>query len=387
MTCLVFATSTTSSTLPITRPLESAMNFSWDSETAWPAPELDNTEQRGRHMSTVALPGTQSSSTMIIHLSPPEIEEEILRDPELQEHHAAVLLYLRLDIWSLESICALRSRGPPELAQLHPTLFTSPPESLFKLIYTIRHFTGLNLAGTISRIEAASFPGRQKEVSREPAGKIAPRGQAYACPSKHCKKVFIKSGHAANHVEKNHPEYLKLHPDYQPSQVMVEHLRSRPNSPEMERQDKQRSSHKQAELRPSAVTPGTPSVASEGLSIYFSDGASGSWDRPSPRLQGYESQGDSDEAPRLIPSRNASRNTNRPSPFHPITPQEPYGQPSPDLSRYHTLVGCSKRGREHSLSVGSVTTVDQDEEDGTTRFRHHAKRRSTMGSSEQYVPC
>lgn len=347
----------------------------WNLEAVWPG--LEDVEQRGQQQSTMALPRSTNHLSMVSHLSPPEIEEEILRSTELQEHYAAVILYLRLDILLLESVRALRNSGSGQLAQLHPSLFTSPPDSLFNLIYTLRLF-GLDLADTISKIEAVSVPDRPKETSREPAGKIAPRGQAYECPSKYCKKVFIKSGHAANHVGKQHPEYLKLHPDYQPSHFLVEHQRSRPTSPELERQDRQRASNKQAELRPNTGAPNTPSVSSEGLSIYFSDGAGGTWDRPSPRLQGYESQGDSDDGPRLVPSRNPSRTSDRPSPLPPATPQDFYGQLSPDVSRYNMLASACKRGREYNWSVESLDTAEQDEQCDNTRFRHHAKRRSII---------
>lgn len=376
MACSASMICTIDSTSPSTKLLKNIMDLSWDREAVWP--ESEDAERRGRYMSSSAVPRDTTHSSMVSHLSLHEIEEEILRSTELQQHHAAVVLYLRLDIYLFQSIFALRNSGSGELAQLHPTLFTSPPESLFNLIYSLRLFD-LDLADTISRIEAARFPGRPKEMSREPSGKIAPRGQAYECPSKYCKKVFIKSGHAANHVGKQHPEYLKLHPDYQPSHFLVEHQRSRPTSPELDRQDRQRASNKQPELRPNTTAPETPSVASEGLSIYFSDGAGGSWDRPSPRLQGYESQGDSDDAPRLVPSRNPSRTSNRPSPLHPTTPQDLYGHPSPDISRYNVLAGVCKRGRDYSSSMESLEAANQDEQGGTPRFRQYAKRRAIMG--------
>lgn len=353
------------------------MEHSWNRDTTWS--EGQSTERRGRNMSNSTLPRHSKPSSMAAHLSPLEIEDQILRSPELQDNYAAVILYLRLDIWLLESIFALRNSASTDLAELHPTLFASPPEPLFHLIYTLRHFMGLDLASTIAKIENYHQSGYGKERSRESGGsRVAPPGQAYGCPSKHCKKAFKKSGHAANHVEKQHPEYLKLHPDYQPSHFMVEQQRSRPASPELERQERPRLSAKPHELRPSIAANRTPSVASEGLSIYFSEGAGGHWDRPSPMLQGYDSQGDSDEAPRLIPSRGTNRTTNYPSPSYPVTPQEPHER-SPNVSRYHVPVSHSKRGREHSSSLESVASMGQIEESNPTRFRRHAKRRSTFG--------
>lgn len=352
----------------------------WNSDITWTGSQY--TERRGRSTTNSSIPRTAKLSPMAAHLSPFEIEEQILQSPEIQQYHAAVVLYLRLDIWLLESIFALRNSESAELAQLHPTLFESPPEPLFHLIYTLRHFLDLDLTDIIERIERSQSDSREKERSREPgvSSRVAPRGKAYGCPSKHCKKVFIKSGHAANHVEKQHPEYLKLHPDYQPSHFMVEHQRSRPASPELERQERQRLNNRPHELRPSNALTRKSSAASEGLSVYFSDGTGGNWDRPSPLLHSYDSQGDSDEASRLIPTASISRTPTYPSPSYSGTPQEPREHLSPDMSRYYVPIHLSKRAREHSSSSESGVTACRMDEGGNTRFRPHStKRRTNFG--------
>lgn len=361
------------------------MEHSWNSDITWVGGPA--TERRGEKSNTSGLPRRPKSSTMAAHLTPLEIEEEILQSPDLQHHHAAVVLYLQLDIWLLESIFALRNSDSAALAQLHPSLFEAPPDGLFHLIYTLRHFPNLDLSSTIEKVESLHRSNRGKDRGRESGSgsRVAPRGQAYGCPSKHCKKAFIKSGHAVNHVEKQHPEYLKLHPDYQPSHFMVDHPRSRPTSPELERQERARATNRAHEARPSSGLIRTPSAASESVSLYYSDGTGGTgtaWDRPSPLLHGYESQGDSDELSQLVPSGNISRTTNYPSPSYSGTGQDVRGHGSPDLSRYLVPVNHSKRAREHSSSSESVATVCRMDENENTRFRrHYAKRRSTFEAS------
>lgn len=338
----------------------------------------ETSERRGRSSHIVPLPDHQRPSAMMAHLSPMEIEEEILRSSELPEHHAAVLLYLRLDIWLLESIYALRNSGWNELAHLHPTLFGSPPESLFNLIYTLRLFFTFDLASTIEKIEAFNHSGKRTDRSRDSNIKLAPRGQAYGCPSKHCQKKFIKSGHAANHVEKQHPEYLKLHPDYQPSHFMVADRRSGPTSPELDRQERQRPNSKQRELKPNPLTDRSVSAAPEGLPVYFNEGPGGNWDHPSPRVQGYDSPGDTDEAPRLVPSRDTLRTASHSSTLHLSTQQNSYRALSPQHSRYIDTTSHAKRARDLTPSSEPFPSADANNDADLGRFRRYAKRRSII---------
>lgn len=358
------------------------MQHSWTRDIDWAGDHIG--ERPGRPTSNAGAFRSPKPSPMAAHLSSVEIEEQILQSPDLQHHHAAVILYLRLDIWLLESIFALRNSESAELARLHPSLFDSPPEPLFHLIYTLRHFLGLDLSSTIEKIESLQPNERGKERLREPgsSSRVAPRGQAYGCPSKYCKKAFVKSGHAVNHVEKQHPEYLKLHPDYQPSHFMVEHHRSCPTSPELERQERPRPSNRPHELRPSKALSRTHSAtaASENLAIYWNDDSGAGWDRPSPQLQGYDSQGDSDEASQLFPVGQFNRTVSYPSPSYSGTAQEASEQMNTCTSRYYAPVNQSKRAREHSSSSGSVGTIRDMDDGNTTRFRHHhAKRRSAYG--------
>lgn len=341
---------------------------------------LDSTH-RGRSIIVPNYTRDQGPSTMAAHLSPAEIEEEILRSPDLQENLAAVILYLRLDIWLLESVVALRNSGSMELAQLHPTLFNRPPEPLFHLIYTLRLFSGLDLGSTIERIEkSAQRSNCGKERSRETGGsRVAPKGQAYGCPSRNCNRAFIKSGHASNHVEKQHPEYLKLHPDYHPSHLMVDYQRSRPTSPEAERQERPGPGSRPHELRPHMPTTRALSGTSDGLAISFSDDTGARWDRPSPAVPDYDSPWDSDEGLRLLPSREAPRNVNYPSPSYSSVSQEYQTYYGSDVSRYHVPISAFKRGRDHNSSTESVATVGYTNEANPVRGRRNVKRRSTSG--------
>lgn len=171
-----------------------------------------------------------------------QLELDILYHPDIKSHLEAVCLYLRMDLTLLESISYLRQEGlwRPDISQpygavqrpktdqmlsmasIHQSLFHSPPTDLFDLICDLRRFTGFGSRTATERLPSLL---EQRYLDRRHRSydsmKTAPSGRLYACPSSNCRKTFKKSGHARNHVETKHLEYLQLNPDYLPQQFVV----------------------------------------------------------------------------------------------------------------------------------------------------------------------
>lgn len=183
-----------------------------------------------------------------------QLESSIFRHPELQNHFKTVRTYLILDSWVLEPISYLRQEGflstsiamdpsvrlpqrrqIADLASVQPLLFGSPPTELFNLICQYRQRSGFRETGILQRLDKLKESWLQPKSKPEVGGKTAPEGQVYKCPSVNCKKSFRKAGHATNHMESYHPEYLQLHPDYQPQQFTIQAPRSASTSPELDR--------------------------------------------------------------------------------------------------------------------------------------------------------
>lgn len=171
------------------------------------------------------------------------LEFEILEHPNLDAHLNTVCLYIKLDLVLLESISYLRQDGLwntnmqqmysssvpkpqgkhlAELAVLHPSLFQSPPPSLFNLVCEYRRILGSSSSETVERFLQLLRPSSlDKDRKGSPSRKMAPQGRVFACPSALCRKIFKKAGHARNHVKSRHPEYLQLNPEYHPETHMA----------------------------------------------------------------------------------------------------------------------------------------------------------------------
>lgn len=307
-------------------------------------------------------------------------KREIERHPDSITCFDAVSLCLRLPLVLLRSISALRAAGPwhNELEIIYGPLFTSPSDELFNMILALRSFPHFEPTGLIEQLESRkshASAGRKPEP-----GRTAPNGQAYECPSEHCRKQFKKSGHAQNHVDKHHPEYLKLHPDYQPSQFIVDTLRSLSGSPELQR------AHERQPVQQHSPPAQQPiSVASRDLLFLLSEPL----EQPlllSPRSFDLSSVDDWDEQPQLSRSRSHSR----PSLRQPGTSQAPDAEVL-DLDRCPavcSLAPCvgtpqAKRTRDPHSSMESMAARYNDSRPTTTTTRpqrRHSKRRSTHGS-------
>lgn len=195
---------------------------------------------------------TYDQAATNVHSSIAKVELEILNHPEVDAHFDAVCFYLKIDLVLLEAISYLRQEGLwsskmsqmygssvqaprteqiEELASFHQSLFQSPPSSLFDLICELRRLTGFGPTVMTDRLPSLlklSILNRK----RRKQGRIrtAPEGQLYACPSMNCHKTFKKSGHARNHVETKHPEYLEIHPNYLPHRFVVDDVSTGPSS-------------------------------------------------------------------------------------------------------------------------------------------------------------
>lgn len=179
-----------------------------------------------------------------IHSSIARIELEILNHPEVDAHFDSVCFYLKIDLVLLEAISYLRQEGLwssqmsqiygasvqaprpeqiEELASFHQSLFQSPPTNLFNLICDFRKLTGFGPSVMTDRLPSLLKLSIQNRKRRKQGRmRTAPLGQLYACPSSKCHKTFKKSGHARNHVETKHPEYLEIHPNYLPHRFVVD---------------------------------------------------------------------------------------------------------------------------------------------------------------------
>lgn len=200
-----------------------------------PFPESDISVGTPSHFSD---PHTNEGGQDILTL-----ELQILQHPNLDAHLNTVRLYIKLDLVLLESISYLRQEGLwntnmqqmysgsvprpqgehlAELAILHPSLYQSPPPSLFNLICEYRRILGSNSSETVEKFLRLLRPSiLEKDRKGSPSRKVAPQGRVFACPSAHCRKMFKKAGHARNHVQSRHPEYLQLNPEYHPETHMT----------------------------------------------------------------------------------------------------------------------------------------------------------------------
>lgn len=177
------------------------------------------------------------------------LELEILQHPNLDANLSTVCLYVKMDFMLLESISYLRQEGLwntsmqqlysnsvqrpqgdhlAELAMLLPSLFQSPPPSLFNLVCEYRKILGSDSTQSMERFLQLLRPSSlEKDRQGLPSRKVAPKGYVYACPSAHCPKIFKKAGHARNHVNSRHPEYLQLNPEYHPESHMTTSVANR----------------------------------------------------------------------------------------------------------------------------------------------------------------
>lgn len=306
------------------------------------------------------------------------IEREIMRHPDSMACFDAISLCLRLPMVLLQSISALRETGPwhDELESIYGPLFATPPTELFDMVLALRRFPQFEPARLIEQLQLRK---RGASAARKPeAGRTAPDGQAYECPSENCKKQFKKSGHAQNHVDKHHPEYLKLHPDYQPSRFIVESLRSASGSPELQRAPERQSV--QMGTQPAARP--VPKDSTSPLSSLLDPIEQRSL--LSPRSFGLSSMGEWEEEPQLSRSRSHSR----PSPRQPVTPQgletEVAGTDRHTAVKHlapHFGSLQTKRGRHSYSSIESMAAEYIGGEPATTTTtgpqRRHSKRVST----------
>lgn len=165
------------------------------------------------------------------------LEYQIRKYPKLASHLPAVLTYLRIDLVLLESVSYIRQEGfwdastsdlyrsvllmpsatqTQALATLCPMLFLSPPSDLFNLVCQYRLQTRFQPTGLADRLTYRWSSVSKQIVRRGGLIRTAPTGEWYVCPSLYCKKRFKKAGHTQNHISRCHPEYLQLHPDFQP---------------------------------------------------------------------------------------------------------------------------------------------------------------------------
>lgn len=180
-----------------------------------------------------------------------ELEQRIFQHPDIHAHYGIVELYLKIDEFTLQSIYHLREKNDfcKELAKHHNSFFESPPKDLFKLIYDLRLFKDYSVSETLGRLEASRKDPQKKML--KPVIRTAQEGYIYKCPSEKCRKTFKKAGHARNHVENQHAEYLKLYPGWEPQQHLVSSSGSR--SPESDRHQADESDGEQFRHRRHAV--------------------------------------------------------------------------------------------------------------------------------------
>lgn len=295
-----------------------------------------------------------------------EIERDIFRHPNLMAHFTVVSAYLGLDSWLLEPISYLRQEGlyGEDMAQLHgPTvtlphprqvedlreahasLFNSPPSDLFELICKYRRYTNFQATGIVERLAALREGSASSGRSRQD-GRTAPDGQMYACPSENCKKAFRKSGHAKNHVQNNHPEYLQLHPDYQPQQCMIEVRSSESTSPEVDRPPLPRSYSDQSRRPGRGRRTDSVNQPRDALSTIYSE-REDYVNALSPRSTGASSSADTEES---ISSVQQSRRSMTGSGHRNRHTKSQFGPTLGSLSHI-------KRGREPVSSSESLATT------------------------------
>lgn len=185
------------------------------------------------------------------------IEHEILSHPSLAANIDVVSVYLTIGKYQLEPISWLRQEGlwknmdpmvmhelslrlPRKehyeaLRDVQPSLFDNPPSDLFDLICQYRWLTAFEPTDILSKLDEPVAPPEQRQASKYEAGRTAPDGYKYSCPSRGCRKQYAKSGHLKNHINQNHPDFLRLHPDWRPFYRPVEAGSSDSSSPASER--------------------------------------------------------------------------------------------------------------------------------------------------------
>lgn len=316
------------------------------------------------------------------------IEREIIRHPDSRTHLDAVSLCLRLPVDLLRSISALRAEGQwhDELKAIYGPLFTAPATDLFEMILSLRCFPGYDPANLIEQLRAIKDSVVPGDRRKHEAGRTAPDGFVYMCPSENCKKPFRKSGHAQNHLRKRHPEYLQLHPNYEPQQSLVDISRSQSTSPVLERRSSKRSQDRHSESRHGSRPQNTASNIVQGLAMSLNDGAEYP-DLVSPSPLGLSSFGDADEQVQLT----RSPSNGRPSPRQPVTPQpQDLSFTGPDRHSYpqHLTppIQLSKRVRDPYSSCESIVAMNPvDTHSGERHQRRQSKRLSV--SNAAYWQC
>lgn len=233
-----------------------------------------------------------------------DLEKQILRHPEVSTQLEAISLCLRLPIVLLKSLHALRTdeQHHDDLQSVYGQLFTTPSSDLFNLVHMLRIFPHYDPTKLIERLQLAKDFTSPNIKSKSEAGRTAPDGYKYVCPSLNCFKDFSKSGHAQNHLKKYHPEYLQLHPDYEPKATPVDLSRSQSTSPELDRHRVRKH-----ESRTGRHSRSVTSNAA-GLAMTLGDD---SFLTPSPRGPSFDFE----------EQLTSSPSNGRPSPRQPATPQ------------------------------------------------------------------
>ncbi|KAK5091203.1 hypothetical protein LTR05_001383 [Lithohypha guttulata] len=129
-----------------------------------------------------------------------ELEEAILQHPSLKSQYKVVRTYLVLDSWVLEPISFLRQDGlwavdmapmhdtsmklpKPEqidhLANLHASLFQSPPTDLFNMICKYRRYSDFKDTGIIQRLEELKQSWLPAKAVQAENSRTAPQGGTF----------------------------------------------------------------------------------------------------------------------------------------------------------------------------------------------------------------
>ena len=277
------------------------------------------------------------------------------------------------------------------LAEIHPRLFDSPPSDLFDIICKYRHLTDGRDTGIIQRLEKQVAASTSATTNKVDGSGTAPEGYRYKCPSAKCTKTYSKGGHIVRHIDTTHPEYLQLHPEWQPSQHIVKADRSLPSSPEIDRRSvrptlevvHEASRHTSSTGRPLSSDCGSTAVDFLD-SVEYLNGSPSSW--------GLKSMSDieNNEPTSFVPSSIEATEENRTSlpqlrRIHYLssgTRHSSYGglQPEPDVM-------TAKRGRDPFSSSESVTsTFSLTNSCAQKPQRRHSKRLSVSNSYHYDAP-
>ena len=213
------------------------------------------TDSRGSFTRHTSLPSQSSGEGFDTKVA--RLERSILSHEDLVIHIDIIRVYLSIGKELLEPISYLRQEGlwknaqstsltdgffglphrdqVDDLRSVQPSLYESPPSELFNLVCQYRWHTNFQLTGIIERLDAVQLAGEFDAGNRHVSGKTAPDGHKYACPSRGCKKSYTKSGHLRNHIEKTHPDFLRLRPDWRPQFQPTDTTSSSSSSPHSER--------------------------------------------------------------------------------------------------------------------------------------------------------